>query len=347
MRRICIRVSSAARLVCNTIVTRVCDALTAVSTTVCTATQTITQTICDATQTVSRTVCDATQTVSRTICDATSWIPLLGALICLFSHVVSDVICVVSHIVSDVTCIASHVVSTLVCIATRIVTTVICLAWRVVAILICLVVEGVSRLLCLFTRCGLFFWAIANEVFAPRVECIYAWASRYRIETDEERCTVNVTLRIRLVPDADVTAADIATVQARWEPAIEAAWSNRFPLVRTSGECPCASYTVAVDVQWVNGGEHHAVQVHSGGGRADMGNWFVNNTGGTAAHESGHMFGNADEYADANCPGRTVTADGSIMQNSQTGQVLQRHYQGFADWLSRWTCCTYTVGNRG
>jgi hypothetical protein len=101
---------------------------------------------------------------------------------------------------------------------------------------------------------------------------------------------------------------------------------------------------VDVDVQWVQSGEHHAVQVHSGSGRADMLNWFVNSTGGTAAHEAGHMFGNIDEYADANCPSRTVTSDGSIMQNSQTGSVKARHYQGFDDWLSRHTCCTYVVG---
>jgi hypothetical protein len=94
----------------------------------------------------------------------------------------------------------------------------------------------------------------------------------------------------------------------------------------------------------VQSGEHHVVTVHPGSGRADMGNWYVNSTGGTAAHESGHMFGNPDEYADSNCPSRTVTSDGSIMQNSQTGTVKRRHYQGFADWLSNRTCCTYKVG---
>lgn len=326
---------------------RVCDAFATVAQTVCTATQTVTQTVCDQTQTVTRTICDATQTVTRTICDATSWIPIIGDLICTLSHVVSDVICIASHVVSEVICIVSHVVSSVICVATRVVFTVMCIAWRIVALVICVIVGVVSRLVCLFTRCGLLFWRTTNEVSVARSECIYGWTAGYHIEEDDRNCAVHVTMRIRLVPDADVTAADIATVRARWEPAIEAAWSNRFPLVRQSGDCPCQSYTLDVDIQWVDSGEHHTVQVHSGSGRADMGNWFVNSTGGTAAHESGHMFGNADEYADANCPGRTVTSDGSIMQNSQTGQVLQRHYQGFADWLSAWTCCTYAVGNRG
>ena len=94
-------------------------------------------------------------------------------------------------------------------------------------------------------------------------------------------------------------------------------------------------------MQWVNSGEHHAVAVHSGSGRADMTNWYVNSTGGTAAHESGHMFGNPDEYSDSNCPSRTVTSDGSIMQTSQTGTVKSRHYESFARWVSNRTCCTY------
>jgi len=52
------------------------------------------------------------------------------------------------------------------------------------------------------------------------------------------------------------------------------------------------------------------------------------------------MFGNVDEYADAECPGRTVTSDGSIMQTT-SGTVLQRHYESFQRWLSNRTCCSY------
>jgi hypothetical protein len=133
-------------------------------------------------------------------------------------------------------------------------------------------------------------------VSSPRMECIYAWTAAYRIEEDSRECVVRITLRIRLVPDTGVTAADLATVRARWEPAIESAWSNRFSLVLRDGTCRCKRYTVAVDVQFVTSGEHHTVTVHAGSGRADMGNWYVNSNGGTAAHESGHMFGNADDY---------------------------------------------------
>jgi hypothetical protein len=208
----------------------------------------------------------------------------------------------------------------------------VCRAWVFVIDIFCTILCALRRFLA------------PNEFSQSRSECIYGWTAAYRIDEDKE-CILRVTLRIRLVPDADVSAADIATVQARWEPAIETAWAGRFPVIRGDGTCRCERYRVIVDVQFVTSGEHHAVAVHSGSGRADMGNWYVNSTGGTAAHESGHMFGNPDEYADANCPNRTVTSDGSIMQNSQTGSVKERHYQGFADWIGNHTCCTYRVGS--
>ncbi len=97
-----------------------------------------------------------------------------------------------------------------------------------------------------------------------------------------------------------------------------------------------------VNVEFVENNEHHTVRVRSGSGRANMTNWFVTDSGATAAHEAGHMFGNVDEYVDSNCPGRTVTSDNSLMQ-TLAGVVKGRHYQSFARWLSNRTCCTYAT----
>ena len=132
------------------------------------------------------------------------------------------------------------------------------------------------------------------------------------------------------------------TARATWEQAIEQTWSGRFPLRRGRGDCPCESYRVTLDVQWVTSGEDHTVRVRAGSGRADMTNWFITDTGGTVAHEAGHMLGNPDEYPDPACPNRTVTSDNSIMRTT-SGTVRQRHYQGFADWVSARTCCDYAV----
>lgn len=238
-------------------------------------------------------------------------------------------ICVAWYWVSNWVCVAWYWVSKWVCVAWYWVSRWVCVAWYWVRYVVCL-------WLCLIR------WLFArNEVSVSRSECIYGWTAAYRI-TEEANCVLAIVVRIRLQPDPGVTQQQTQAAQAVWEPAIEQAWAGRFPIRRTAGDCACREYRVTVDVQWVTSGEHHVVQVHAGNGRADMGNWFLNNSGGTAAHEFGHMLGNADEYADPACPTRTVTSDNSIMQTT-SGQVRQRHYQGFADWISNRTCCDYIV----
>lgn len=267
---------------------------------------TITTWVCRAWVTVVSTVCDLWVTVTSSVCDL--WTTIVSFVCDLWTWVV-----------------------TLVCDLWTFIPTMICRIWETI-------VESVCSFACLISR-----FTAPVEYSILRSECIYGWTARYRIELDPRECVLRIELRIRLAPAAGVSAADIATVQARWEPAIESAWTNRFAILLSEGRCACKSLRVVVDVRFVQTGEHHVVNVRPGSGRADMGNWYVNSSGGTAAHEAGHMFGNVDEYADANCPQRTVTNDGSIMQTSQTGVVKERHYEGFAEWASRHTCCKYDV----
>jgi hypothetical protein len=249
-------------------------------------------------------------------------------------------------------CYAWVWISNVVCVAWVWVSNLVCVAWTWITHLVCVLWIWITRLVCtlwVFTgygACILLCWLkrlfTGNEVSATRSECIYSWTEAWRA-TEESDCRLNVVVRVRLQPDAGITTAQVQAVQAAWEPVVERSWSNQFPLRLTKGGCDCERYTVSLDLQWVTSGEHHVVQLHAGSGRADMGNFFLNNTGGTIAHEVGHMLGNSDEYTDPACPGRTVTSDGSIMQNSQTGTVRQRHYQGFANWISARTCCAYQV----
>ena len=243
----------------------------------------------------------------------------------------TSTVCDLWTTIVSMVCDAWTWVSSLVCDLWTFVTTIVCRVWETF-------VESICSIGCLFSRLS-----APTEHSIAMLECIYAWVARYRIEIDERECVVRIVLRIRLMAGTGVSAADIATVQARWEPAIEAAWTDRFPIQLIEGRCACKGFRVVVDVQFVTTGEHHVVNVRAGSGRADMGTWFVNSTGGTAAHEAGHMFGNVDEYVDSNCPMRTITSDGSIMQSSQTGAVKRRHYTGFAGWITRRTCCRYDV----
>lgn len=274
--------------------------------------------------------------------ECSSWHPLLRWL-CLVWTWVTTTVCRVWTWVTVTICKLWTWVTVTICKFWVWVTTTVCKLWTWITVAFCTLWVTVLDVFCGIV-CFLRRLLAPNEVSESRSECIYGWTAAFRI-TEEKECVLQIVVRIRLQPDADVTQQQLQNAQATWEPAIERAWSGRFRIRRKDGDCPCEEYRVLVDVQWVTSGEHHVVQVHSGSGRADMGNWFITSTGGTAAHEFGHMLGNPDEYPDPACPNRNVTNDNSIMRSSQTGQVRPRHYQRFADWVSAYTCCDYEVAS--
>ena len=264
-----------------------------------------------------------------------SWACEIISWFCVAWVWVSNLVCVAWVWVSNLVCVAWTWVTTFVCRAWYWVTNLVCVAWAVITYPLCVLICAIRRLFA------------GNEVSFSRSECIYGWTAAYRI-VEESDCRLHVEVRIRLVPDADVTDQQLQNTMNVWEPAIEQAWTDRFALLLSRGGCQCQEYHLTTfDVQWVQAGEHHTVAVHSGNGRADMGNWFINNTGGTTAHEVGHMIGNVDEYPDANCPNRVLSNDNSIMRDSQNGVARPRHYQTFATWISSRTCCDYNVDTSG
>jgi hypothetical protein len=301
--------------------------------------RTETQHRCDRWRTTSERRCDRWEQDWSRRCDA--WGPFkilcllwtwISTWVCRAWVTVTTTVCEFWATITVTICVLWTAITVFVCDLWTLVTTIVCRAWVLILDIGCIIGCWLSRL------------RAPNEFSEARSECIYGWTARYRIEEDTAQCRVHIVLRLRLVPDAGVTAQNIAAVQALWEPAIENAWSQQFTLMLTEAEaCPCSEYRVDVDVQWVTTGEHHAVTVRAGQGRANMTTWFVASTGGTAAHEAGHMFGNPDEYADTNCPSRVVTSDGSIMQTSQQGTVRQRHYVEFATWVTNRICCRYVV----
>ena len=162
------------------------------------------------------------------------------------------------------------------------------------------------------------------EVTRAMSECIYGWTAAYRQEG------ARVIVRLQLAPDANVTAAELAACQQRWKPGIENAWNNRFSCctnlsaVQESG-CVAPS-RMSFEVRWVTTNAHHVVQVHRGPGRANMTNWFHDDSGRAAAHEFGHMIGNVDEYPDAACPNRSPVNTGTLM-DTLSGQPVERHVE--------------------
>jgi hypothetical protein len=197
------------------------------------------------------------------------------------------------------------------------------------------------------------------EVSYETRECIYRWDVRYRVDlvtlnraTQRAAavreplapCAVVITVRIRLEPDPDVSAAELAALRPIWEQGIQSRWSNRFIIRRIRGECLCAHYAVRFDVHFVDSGEHQTVQVRRGPARSNMTTWDTEDGADQAAHEFGHMLGHADEYPDENCPDRTLYTDNSVMRGSQiSGYPQFRHYQQVA--IAAWvrTCCEHVV----
>jgi sulfatase maturation enzyme AslB (radical SAM superfamily) len=146
-----------------------------------------------------------------------------------------------------------------------------------------------------------------------RSECTFGWTAAF-----QQNCTA-VTVRVRLVPDAGITDAVLASLKSTWETGIENKWSNHF--VCTG---PYGNSTITFDVQFVSSNPHHTVRVIAGSGRSNMTNWHTTDSGDVAAHEFGHMLGNQDEYVDVNCPNRNPVNTGTVMDNN-VGQALQRH----------------------
>jgi hypothetical protein len=138
-------------------------------------------------------------------------------------------------------------------------------------------------------------------------ECIYGWTAAYHQDGTQ------ITVRIRLQPDADVDAAALAVCRSRWESGIDGAWSNQ-PV----------GCNVTLQVSFVSSGEHLAVTVKRGDGRSNLTLWHTADSGRVVAHEIGHLLGNPDEYEDVNCPDRNPVNTGSIMHRVD-GPVAPRH----------------------
>lgn len=161
-------------------------------------------------------------------------------------------------------------------------------------------------------------------------ECIYGWTAAF-----DQRGTT-ITVRIRLVPDAGITAATMATLRTRWQTGIESKWSNRFGCCTSPG-C-VGGCALNFRVEWVNTNEHHTVRVRQGPAGTNMTTWDTSDSGDVASHEFGHMLGYPDEYSSSLCPSRSPVNTGTVMDDNT--EVVRRLCTPFCDRLQQ---TTYTV----
>lgn len=159
---------------------------------------------------------------------------------------------------------------------------------------------------------------------------IYGWYSSYDILFQNQDLILDID--IDLVGD-DPGSALIST----WEQGIESIWSNAFDIFDGT-----YLYDTVFNVDWVNSGADHTVNVHSGTGPVNMLNWYTDNPSGwpnsyhdeIVAHEFGHMFGLYDEYVG----GAVNPSAGLIRPDSIMGQNLTSphadHYDDLLGWLA-------------
>ena len=163
----------------------------------------------------------------------------------------------------------------------------------------------------------------AQEIKKIVFECVYGWVARYRQEG------THIVVRIKLVPDRDVSEVKLNELRNTWKNGIEERWSNRF-----ASKCPFCNNQAPLtfEVQWVTRNEHHKVRVHRGASRSNMTNWDTEDTASVAAHEFGHMLGLVDEYPDSACPDRSPVDTETIMDNNS--DVVERQVEHLAALLN-------------
>ncbi len=230
-------------------------------------------------------------------------------------------------------------------------------------------------------------------------------AGRFDIRALDEQCLVEVRVPVLLVaadepidcprfvsmgtpPCRDscrrATTDAVAAQAAEWGQVIRDQWSRRHQIRPIGTGCPCPAYDVDVDVVFVAPGEDpnpHLVNVHSGCGQADSGDWYIDMLPKYAAHEFGHLLGLLDEFpkpgprnvisafadpigalldlpfAPSNIFGTEecypVTDPVSMMFCCsvesyaffiEESRVFPFHYHFFAEWLAKTRCCEFEIG---
>ncbi|MCK6211584.1 hypothetical protein KZX45_13620 [Georgenia sp. EYE_87] len=163
-------------------------------------------------------------------------------------------------------------------------------------------------------------WRVGGEISRSVSECVYSWTSAYH------QGDTHVTVRIQLVPEGGVTAAQIASLQPTWRNGIISKWANRFDCRAGNGDRKAITF----DVHWVASGAHHVVRVRPGPAQSNMTNWDTSDSGDVASHEFGHMLGHPDEYASTACPSRSPVNTGTVMDdNTETVQRLYNRIAAF------------------
>jgi hypothetical protein len=141
----------------------------------------------------------------------------------------------------------------------------------------------------------------------------YRWWTFYKQEG------THISVRIRLIPNDDITNRELVLLRERWKKGIEEVWSDRFVCCSESNAKALSDCSrpmrVTFDVDWVEKNPHYTVRVRKGPAVSNMLLWDTEDSETMVAHHFGHMLGLRDEYLDPNCPSRIPVSTGTIMDD--------------------------------
>lgn len=170
-------------------------------------------------------------------------------------------------------------------------------------------------------------------------------------DVDFKELTAELTVKIRLVPDAGIPAAEVDRVKADAAANFARLWDRKFLLTDDRTE---EFFLLRAAVVFVTSGEHLKVQLLPGDGAIDQTHWHVGDLGIEFAHEISHTLGLLDEYVDPDVVRRRtsrspgVFEDHSLMGNYfnegiARAEVKLRHGQSLAATIGRATGRRYRV----
>jgi outer membrane protein OmpA-like peptidoglycan-associated protein len=183
---------------------------------------------------------------------------------------------------------------------------------------------------------------------------IYGWTGKFDIEVKNRRIYVNIKIklinRLGQKPAAGaalppvgpaVSAADKTSMKNDIESKLSGKRRMHRHLCKRGAACDCdpsnkcCKIPVTVDVNFVESGEHHTVNLFQGNAQANATNWTrVKTRANSWAHETGHLLGWYDEYvggAVGSAPRWKAPNNTAVMSSGL--KVPKEYYWDFRDFI--------------
>jgi hypothetical protein len=146
----------------------------------------------------------------------------------------------------------------------------------------------------------------------------YGWTARFSAELSSD---VTLTIRAKLVRDADVTEAQETAVKNQASAEFKRIWDSKFVVSDDGGK---SERPVRVKVEFVGKGQHLTIALHKGSKEDNRRNWYVSSPAIHRAHELGHQLGLFDEKIDPHAEDRKdAKSPGVFQDNSVMGDYTK------------------------